>query len=325
MQAPVKLTIFAAGLAVLFGGAFAVGSASGVQVETQPPAHPEEEASGEGDSGHAGTDESAGDDGADESAGHDGAEGSGHDSGPDAAAAAEELPVGVLSAAGGYRLDSLTVPGAVGVAGTLSFRVLDAHGDPVTEYTTQHERDLHLIVASQDTSQFRHVHPTLGADGTWSIDWTWPTAGSHRVYADFLPAAAEDGLTLAQDVTVPGIVTTVPLPAAGSTAVVDEYTVTLSGDLTTEGGPLAFEISRDGDPVTDLDPYLGAYGHLVALRVGDLAYLHTHPEGEAGVSEPGPLVEFMSTAPSPGTYRLFLDFSHQGVVHTADFTVEVTR
>ncbi|WP_163541033.1 hypothetical protein [Occultella kanbiaonis] len=317
MQAPVKLTIFAAGLAVLFGGAFAVGSASGIRVETQSPAHAEEEDSGEGGSGHGGT----GEDATEEGSGHDGAEDSGHD----AAGSTEDLPVGVLSAAGGYRLDALTVPDAVGVAGTLSFRVLDTHGDPVTEYTTQHERDLHLIVASQDTSEFRHVHPTLGADGTWSIDWTWPTAGSHRVYADFLPAASEDGLTLAQDVTVPGTVTTVPLPAVSSTAVVDGYTVTLSGDLTTDGGPLAFEISRDGDPVTDLDPYLGAYGHLVALRVGDLAYLHTHPEGEAGVSEPGPLVEFVSTAPSPGTYRLFLDFSHQGVVHTADFTVEVTR
>jgi hypothetical protein len=303
MQAPVKLTIFAAGLAVLFGAAFAVGSVSGIQVETQPPPHAEEDESDEGDSGHGGT------------------EGSEHEE----AGVSETLPVGVLSAAGGYRLDSLTAPDAVGVAGTLSFRILDAHGDPVTAYTTQHERDLHLIVASQDTSEFRHVHPTLGVDGTWSIDWTWPAAGSHRIYADFLPAAAEDGLTLAQDVTVPGTVTTVPLPVASSTAVVDGYTVTLSGDLSTAGGPLAFEISRDGVPVTDLDPYLGAYGHLVALRVGDLAYLHTHPEGEAGVSEPGPQVEFVSTAPSPGTYRLFLDFSHQGVVHTADFTVEVTR
>ncbi|CAM5668959.1 hypothetical protein STENM327S_09292 [Streptomyces tendae] len=82
-------------------------------------------------------------------------------------------------------------------------------------------------------------------------------------------------------------------------------------------------MSRDGEPVNDLQPYLGAYGHLVALRSGDLAYLHVHPNGEPGdgSTEPGPEISFTATAPSAGTYRLFLDFRHQGGVHTAAFTV----
>ncbi|TDE91462.1 hypothetical protein EXU48_14965 [Occultella glacieicola] len=342
MRVPVKLSIFAAGLVVLFGGAFAIGSVSGFPVaEDQPSAHEpgggdrgdedvEHEEDGQQEAGH-GEDgqQEAGHDGSGQEAGHGGSEpGAGHD-------APAETPGGVLMAEGGYRLDSLSVPDTTGEVGSLTFRVLDAHGDPVTEYTAQHERDLHLIVVSQDTNEFRHVHPTLGADGTWSIDWTWNAAGSYRVYADFLPAAAEAGLTLAQDVTVPGAVTVEPLPEPSHTDTVDAptarsstgapYTVTLTGHLTTDGGPLTFEIAQDGRPVTDLDPYLGAYGHLVALRVGDLAYLHTHPEGEMDENEPGPAVEFVSTAPSPGTYRLFLDFSHDGVVHTADFTVEVTE
>lgn len=36
---------------------------------------------------------------------------------------------------------------------------------------------------------------------------------------------------------------------------------------------------------------------------------------------PGPDVSFTATAPSPGTYRLFLDFQHKGTVRTAAFTV----
>ena len=76
--------------------------------------------------------------------------------------------------------------------------------------------------------------------------------------------------------------------------------------------------------MTDLDPYLEAYGHLVALRVGDLAYLHVHPEGAPGDGRtpPGPDVTFSAQVPTAGTYRLFLDFSHGGRVHTAEFTVE---
>ncbi len=64
----------------------------------------------------------------------------------------------------------------------------------------------------------------------------------------------------------------------------------------------------------------------MVLRAGDLGYLHVHPIGEPGEpgTAPGPHVEFATTAPSPGTYRLFLDFAHGGTVHTAEFTVEVT-
>jgi hypothetical protein len=82
-------------------------------------------------------------------------------------------------------------------------------------------------------------------------------------------------------------------------------------------------VSKDGQPVTDLQPYLAAYGHLVALREGDLAYLHVHPDGAPGdgVTPAGPQIEFVAEVPSAGGYRLFLDFQHDGVVRTAEFTV----
>jgi hypothetical protein len=77
-------------------------------------------------------------------------------------------------------------------------------------------------------------------------------------------------------------------------------------------------------PVTDLQPYLAAYGHLVALREGDLAYLHVHPEGTPGDGKTaaGPGIGFVAEVPSAGGYRLFLDFQHDGVVRTAEFTVD---
>jgi hypothetical protein len=89
-------------------------------------------------------------------------------------------------------------------------------------------------------------------------------------------------------------------------------------------GELELNVLRDGKPVTDLQPYLCAYGHLVALRSGDLAYLHVHPGGEPGdgKTEPGPGISFIATAPSTGSYRLFLDFKHRGVARTAVFTVQ---
>jgi hypothetical protein len=105
--------------------------------------------------------------------------------------------------------------------------------------------------------------------------------------------------------------------------VVDGYEVQLTGDLVAgQASPLTLTVRKDGQPVTDLQPYLAAYGHLVALRDGDLAYLHVHPEGAPGDGRTaaGPEIDFVAEVPSAGTYRLFLDFQHDGVVRTAEFT-----
>jgi len=81
-------------------------------------------------------------------------------------------------------------------------------------------------------------------------------------------------------------------------------------------------VTKDGRPVTDLQPYLGAFGHLVALRSTDLAYLHVHPEGAPGDGRtpPGPEVAFHAEVPTAGTYGLYFDFQIDGVVRTAQFT-----
>jgi hypothetical protein len=142
------------------------------------------------------------------------------------------------------------------------------------------------------------------------------------VIADFTPEGW-DGVTLADDVAVAGAFTPAELPADDRTATVrtdqGTYTVTLEGD-TAPGARtvLTARLELDGAPVTDLEPYLGAFGHLVAIRAGDLGYLHVHPEEGA----PGPAIDFATGFPTPGTYRLFLDFKHRGVVRTAAFTVE---
>ncbi|MDG3014089.1 hypothetical protein [Speluncibacter jeojiensis] len=238
--------------------------------------------------------------------------------------AAALVPGGLQVAEQGYALSEITAPATANEPGALSFRILDAAGVPVTAFDEQHEKELHLIVVRTDTSGFRHVHPVLADDGTWSIDWTWAHAGSYRVFADIHPTGGP-ALTLTRTVDVAGALEPTPLPAPSRTTEVDGYRVALAGDLATAGGPLTLSVSRDGRPVTDLQPYLGAYGHLVALRAGDLAYLHVHPQGEPGdgVTPAGPDITFHAQAPSVGTYRLFLDFQHENTVRTAEFTVAV--
>lgn len=224
------------------------------------------------------------------------------------------LPGGLQVSEQGYTFAPVAAP-----AGEFAFQITGPDGQPVTAFDVEHDKRMHLIAARRDLSGFQHVHPEMDPDGTWRVASPLGAPGSWRLFADFKPTGRE-GFTLGADVHVPGEFTPHPLPAPEPTAVVDGYTVELEGMLEPGGtSELTLTVSRAGAPVTDIQPYLGAYGHLVVLRDGDLAYLHVHPD-EAGAS-PGPAIKFFAEVPSAGTYRLFLDFQHAGEVHTAEFTM----
>jgi hypothetical protein len=253
------------------------------------------------------------------------AEPAGHDEHSTAAAPSADLPGGLLATDQGYTL-ALDKPNTTTAPQSpTSFRILDANGVPVTKYVNSHDKDLHLIVVRRDMAGFQHVHPVLDPAGTWTVPLNLSRGGDYRVYADFTPEGGSN-LTLGADLRVAGNYDVQALPAPAATAQVGEYTVALNGTVAPgAASKVTLSVSRNGTPVTDLQPYLGAYGHLVALRAADLAYLHVHPEGTPGdgVTPAGPGIDFVVNAPSAGDYRLFLDFQHQGVVRTAEFTVRV--
>jgi cell division septation protein DedD len=298
MNTAARLSAYGAVLALIAGGAWAAGSAVG-PLSVQAAS-----------SGHGGT---------------SGAEGAGHGddhSGTVAEAAPNDLPSGLASSMGGYTLTPTDTTLAVG-ANTFSFRIAGPDGAAVTAFDVEHDKQMHLIVIRRDTAGFQHLHPELAADGTWTAPLTVAEAGSYRVFADFKPTGGA-ATTLGTDVNVAGQFQ--PHTYSPSRiAEVDGYQVRLDGDLVAgNASPVRFIVSKDGEPVTDLQPYLAAYGHLVALRQGDLAYLHVHPDGSPGdgKTQAGPEIAFVAEVPTAGRYRLFLDFQHNGVVRTAEFTVD---
>jgi hypothetical protein len=230
-----------------------------------------------------------------------------------------EMPAGLAASEAGYTFTADDLSFTPGVDEPFTFRILGPEGAAVTGFDTRHEKDLHLVVTSDDLASYQHLHPTLAADGTWSTNLALPRAGGYRAYADFAAAGAAP-MTLTARLTAAGQLSPQPLPEPATSAVVDMYEVRLNGEVSAGSeSELSFRVARDGAPVTDLEPYLGAYGHLVAIRASDGAYLHVHP---TEASSPDQVV-FAVHASTPGSYRLFLDFQHQGVVNTAAFTVDV--
>jgi hypothetical protein len=239
----------------------------------------------------------------------DRASGGGHGGGGDHGAAA--VP-GLAVAQDGYRLVPETTTLEPGPAQPFRFRLLGPDGRPVQRYELLHERELHLIVVRRDHTGFQHVHPARQADGTWAIDLDLRTGGTWRAFADFQPAGGPGQLTLGVDLHVDGPFAVGTAPSAATPA--DPQ---LAVRFDRHGDDIEIAVTRDGAPV-EPEPYLGARGHLVALRAGDLAYLHVHPE-EGGA----PAVRFKAELPTVGGYALFFDYQVDGVVHTAATTVEV--
>jgi hypothetical protein len=205
-----------------------------------------------------------------------------------------------------------------GAANEMRFRVVDREGRAVREFDVEHTKRMHVIVVRRDLTGFQHLHASMGSDGTWSTPLRLPDGGSYRVFADF----SHEGrpMTLAGDLRVDGAADLQALPAPQPVATSDGgYDVRLAAGAARPGREtmLRFTVTKGGRPV-DVEPYLGAGGHLVALREGDLAFLHIHPFEHAK----GDSIGFEATFPTEGNYRLFLQFRVAGRVQTVAFTHE---
>ncbi|SMC74498.1 hypothetical protein [Kibdelosporangium aridum] len=288
MNTATRLTAYGAALVLVAGGAWAIGTAVGpVGDAAGTPA-----VSAHTDS-HSGT-----------------------------VAASSEDPAGLASAKDGYLFQPSSTTFSTGATTPFSFKITKSDGTALTAFDVEHDKRMHLIVVRRDLAGFQHVHPEMAPDGTWSVPLTLTQAGSYRAFADFKPTGGSK-LTLGVDLAAPGTFQPVTYRDF-RVSNVDDYEVKLDGTLVAgQSSKVMLTVRKNGQDVTDLQPYLGAYGHLVALRTGDLAYLHVHPDGTPGdgKTSAGPGITFYAEVPSSGTYRLFLDFQHEGKVRTADFTV----
>lgn len=327
MNGAAKLAAFAVVLALVFGGAALAGGAIDPERDdedtTMSSSHtPTEQTHDETKAAQGATTAPSGDAhgasggtaGAQDDHGASGAKSpSGH--GAHGGASADEVR-GLSVSDGGLRVVVERPELRRGARETIAFRVVNADGETVRDFDVAHEKRMHLIVARRDLTGFQHLHPQQQDDGSWNAPASFGEAGSYRLFADF----TRDGeaRTLASDLRVDGDADLRPLPAPAAETTSDGgETVALSGaDHLHAGEPatLEFTITDDGKPVA-VQPYLGASGHLVALRDGDLAFLHVHPSGDG--------VSFETAFPTAGAYRLFLQVKVDGQVRTAAFTVEV--
>jgi len=241
-----------------------------------------------------------------------------------------------------------------GEPATLRFRITHPGTRiQVRDFVTVHDKRYHLFVISQDMEHFQHIHPEQGADGTWFIEVTLPKAGYYKILSDFVPNGgssqfisrglvtanydgdlASDSARLMED--------TVRTKTVGDLTA----TVSLNPGTFTTGlyGHLTFDLTDrvSGNPVTDLQPYLASFGHMLIMSEDMVDYVHSHPlDIENSDDETGPLplmlpmgvdssglrggprVTFEGLMPKPGLYRAWTQFQRNDEVHTFTYTFRV--
>ncbi|WP_183096080.1 hypothetical protein [Nocardioides stalactiti] len=233
---------------------------------------------------------------------------------------------GTTTSAGGYRLDGVRLPRGTDGPGGLSFRVLGRDGQPLRDYTEEQTKLLHLYLVRSDLAVFRHLHPTMAADGTWSARADLGSPGDYRLIADFVPAGTESTVILGADVTVPGQWQPDREQPTGDDGVL-KVRVDGSGTVGPDGRLRLVVSSLDDRPVT-LGSYLGAAAHVSGFRTdGDdprgRTFVHVHPYGAPEDGEDGTVLTFHTTFEKAGDYRLFVQVRVGGLLHTVPVTARV--
>ncbi|WP_126425212.1 hypothetical protein [Brevibacillus marinus] len=198
-------------------------------------------------------------------------------------------------------------------------------GKPIEAFDINHEKLLHLIVISKDLSYFNHVHPEYKGNGVFEIANDFPAGGEYRLIADFKPTGG-DSMTKMEWVKLGGEpAAPIPVvPDANWDKTVEGKRVRLSIDRlgVNEDTTLSFFFTdgKTGQPVTDLQPYLGAIGHVVILSEDGERYVHVHAEKGQGT---GPNAVFETRFPKSGVYKIWGQFQVDNHVFTVPYVVNV--
>jgi hypothetical protein len=200
---------------------------------------------------------------------------------------------------------------------------------PVRSFEVVHERVFHVFLVSRDLEYFAHLHPTLRRSGELDLDVTVPKEGAYQLIADFVPTGGAPQLVQKSFATAGyaarlGEVPDLAADRADKTVLGVRVNLTAPDAVAGREQLITFEL-RDAAtdaPIEDLEPFLGATGHLLLASADLEDVAHSHPVAAIS-AHAGPTVVFQARLSRVGMYRMWAQFQRRGEVLTAAFTVPV--
>lgn len=233
---------------------------------------------------------------------------------------------------------------------TLRFKIKNDKGEILKDFAIAHEKIMHFITVRKDLAYFLHEHPTYNKEtGEFTVDVIFPADGSYRLFPDFTPGVENPEklpVTVSHDVEVGDsskYYAQNVVPYTENKKKYDLYQITFGVPKDVKAQQeftYTISVAKNGQPVTNLENYLGALGHSVILKEGSLDFIHTHAlssdvqdnaaQGHSmnamqkeTTTASGPDIKFATTFPTPGVYKIFTQFQHEGKVQTVDYIVKV--
>lgn len=205
----------------------------------------------------------------------------------------------------------------------LQIMLHDASGNMLKDFESTHTKLAHLIIVREGLDEFAHLHPTVDSSGKMRVTHTFPKGGSYLVFLDH-KLRGNPATTSTSKIAVQG-----EAPAAA--ALISNVPGTVKGNglnaevshqiATDKTQILTFQVQDEsGQAVSDLQPYLGAMGHLVVLSADGTQYVHAHPLTE---TSPDGKVAFEVHFPGPGTYKAWGQFQRSEHVFTIPAVVNI--
>jgi hypothetical protein len=251
----------------------------------------------------------------------------------------------------------------------------ERRGRSNNDFLPDHGHLMHLYAIREPEMDVAfHLHPTLVAAGDFRISLPTMPPGQYTLYGDVVHANGFPE-TLVTKITVPSDMHGAPLgpdDASGqpqplshgqlgsSYKLPDGYMMVWDRPQTlTANSAYSFRfrlLNPQGNPATDVQPYMGMAGHAAFVKTDGTTFAHTHPEGSAAMpalmlangdtnsassaadgnmemgmnmkmdmdmpmhNDPIPnTVEFPYGFPSSGRYRIFVQMKHGATIETGVF------
>jgi hypothetical protein len=199
------------------------------------------------------------------------------------------------------------------------FRDRDNPKGVFSSFETVHESLLHLVMVRTDLAEFAHEHPVLGDDGIFRLRYTFPSGGEYHLFADVAPKGAGSQVLMAK-LNVSGPAAVRRQQQTGSTIVELIPSVEPLPIRQTVAILVGIKDASSGTPTHDLEPYLGAPGHLLLVHEDATTFVHSHPADDVEAARDGRL-RFLARFPKPGLYRGWVQIKRGGEVITKAFNL----
>jgi heavy metal-binding protein len=256
-----------------------------------------------------------------------------------------KLVKGAPPESGDFVVKIETSPRSPKAGDKVKFRFMIFHpatGKQIKEFNLLHDMPLHFFIVSQDFEHFEHIHPEKQTDGSFTIETVLPVAGYYKLFCDFFPAGGMPQVSHHNLVTAgfSGDLVSSQARLAPDKSLVKtvqdtrvELKLEPAQPFSSKPATLHYHLvdQKSGEPVKDLQPYLGAWGHTLILSEDGTDYLHSHPtemipdEMDRTNLRGGPDIVFDTFFPRPANYRIWTQFQRHNQITTVAFTVAVPR